>query len=60
MFGAPDPKRKVSWIANETAAKHGASVAKTTSVGTEVYGELPEVSGVSAPKPFRTGGSSAR
>ena len=30
MFGSPDPSRNVDWIANETAAKHGASVAKTT------------------------------
>jgi quercetin dioxygenase-like cupin family protein len=61
MFGAPDPRRKVSWIADETAAKHGASVAKTTSRGTEVYGEdLPPMSRVRPPKPFGNGGSSAR
>ena len=61
MFGAPDPRRKVSWIANETAAKHDASVARTTSVGTEVYGEdLPPVSRVPPPKPFGTSPSSAR
>jgi mannose-6-phosphate isomerase-like protein (cupin superfamily) len=52
MFGSPDPRRKVVWIANETAARYGASVAKTTSRGTEVYGESPESSRVHAPKPF--------
>jgi len=54
MFGAPDPRRKVEWIANETAAKYGASVAKTTSRGTEVYGEAPEIARIPAPKPFGT------
>jgi len=52
MFGSPDPRRKVEWIANKTAAKYGASVAHTTSRGTEVYGELPEVVRVRAPSPF--------
>jgi uncharacterized cupin superfamily protein len=52
MFGSPDPRRKVEWIANETAAKYGASVAKTTSRGTEVYGENPEIKRVRAPAPF--------
>jgi uncharacterized cupin superfamily protein len=53
MFGSPDPKRKVSWIANEVAAKHGASVARTTSDGTEVYGDdVPEFARVPPPKPF--------
>jgi len=52
MFGSPDPRRKVEWIANETAAKYGASVAKTTSRGTEVYGEHPEVKRVRAPELF--------
>jgi uncharacterized cupin superfamily protein len=56
MFGSPDPRRKVEWIANETAAKHGASVAKTTGRDTEAYGELPPVTRVPPPKPF---GSSA-
>jgi oxalate decarboxylase/phosphoglucose isomerase-like protein (cupin superfamily) len=53
MFGAPDPSRKVSWIASETAAKYGASVAQTTSVGTDVYGEVPPLERVPAPRPFR-------
>jgi uncharacterized cupin superfamily protein len=52
MFGAPDPKRKVSWIANETAARYGASVAETTSRGTDVYGEAPASERVPAPRPF--------
>ena len=52
MFGSPDPKRKVEWIANETAARHGASVAETTSRGTEVYGEIPDVLRVPPPTPF--------
>lgn len=52
MFGSPDPKRKVEWIANETAAKYGVSVAKTTSRGTEVYGEVPDFARVRPPKPF--------
>jgi quercetin dioxygenase-like cupin family protein len=52
MFGSPDPRRKVSWIANETAAKHGASVERTTSRDTEAYGELPPLERVPPPKPF--------
>ena len=52
MFGSPDPKRKVEWIANETAAEYGVSVAKTTSRGTEVYGEAPDFARVRPPRPF--------
>jgi quercetin dioxygenase-like cupin family protein len=52
MFGSPDPRRKVEWIANETAAKYGASVARTTGLDTEVYGELPAPLRVRAPSPF--------
>jgi uncharacterized cupin superfamily protein len=52
MFGSPDPRRRVEWIANETAAKYGASVARTTSRDTEAYGEpLPEVVRAPAPSP---------
>jgi hypothetical protein len=42
----------VLWIANETAASHGASVAKTTGRATEAYGDLPEPVRVRPPKPF--------
>ena len=52
MFGSPDPRRKVEWIANETAAKHGASVARTTGRDTEAYGELPPLRRVPPPTPF--------
>jgi quercetin dioxygenase-like cupin family protein len=52
MFGSPDPSRKVEWIANETAAGYGVSVAKTTSRATEAYGDQPESVRVRAPKPF--------
>jgi mannose-6-phosphate isomerase-like protein (cupin superfamily) len=52
MFGAPDPSRRVSWIANEIAAKYGASVERTTSDGTEVYGDVPASERVRAPRPF--------
>jgi uncharacterized cupin superfamily protein len=41
MFGSPDPRRKVEWIADETAAKHGASVKRTTGRDTDAYGDLP-------------------
>jgi uncharacterized cupin superfamily protein len=55
MFGSPDPRRKVSWIADELAAEHGWSVARTTSRDTEVYGEdIPDEARVPAPKPFGT------
>ena len=55
MFGSPDPRRKVEWIANETAAKHGASVARTTNRDTEAYGDIPPtVQRVRPPKPFGT------
>lgn len=53
MFGSPDPSRKVEWIADETAAKYGASVARTTSRDTEAYGELPPLERVPPPEPFR-------
>jgi uncharacterized cupin superfamily protein len=52
MFGSPDPSRKVEWIADEVAARHGASVASTTSRDTEVYGDLPPYARVRPPKPF--------
>jgi len=52
MFGSPDPSRSISWIANDLAAKHGASVAKTTSTDTEVYKDVPPVERIRAPKPF--------
>lgn len=52
MFGSPDSSRKVEWIANDVARKHGASVARTTSDGGEVYADLPPVTAVSAPAPF--------
>lgn len=52
MFGSPDPRRPVTWIANDTAAKYGASVARTTNRDTEVYGDLPPVQRVQAPRPF--------
>ena len=52
MFGSPDPSRKVEWIADEVAARHGASVAHTTSRDTEVYGDLPPYVRVRSPEPF--------
>jgi hypothetical protein len=52
MFGSPDPRRKVEWIADETAAKHGASVKRTTGRDTEAYGELPPVEVMPPPAPF--------
>jgi hypothetical protein len=54
MFGSPDPKRKVEWIANETAAKHGASVAVTTGQASEAYGNAAEAVRAPAPEPFVT------
>jgi mannose-6-phosphate isomerase-like protein (cupin superfamily) len=55
MFGSPDPRRKVRWIANATAARHGASVARTTGRDTEAYGDLPPEIRVPPPKPFGSG-----
>jgi quercetin dioxygenase-like cupin family protein len=52
MFGSPDPSRKVEWIANETAATYGVSVAKTTGSAAEAYGSLPDQTRVRPPKPF--------
>ena len=54
MFGSPDPSRKVEWIANETAARHGASVAKTTGQAREAYGDAAEPVRARAPEPFAT------
>jgi uncharacterized cupin superfamily protein len=53
MFGSPDPSRDVTWIADETAAKYGASVAQTTGWDTEAYGDLPPPVPACAPQPFR-------
>jgi uncharacterized cupin superfamily protein len=52
MFGSPDPSRKVEWIADETAARHGASVASTTGDARKAYGEQPEPVRVPPPRPF--------
>jgi mannose-6-phosphate isomerase-like protein (cupin superfamily) len=52
MFGGPDSSRKVEWIANDVAAKHGASVARTTGDAREAYEGLPPVVAVRAPAPF--------
>ena len=52
MFGAPDPSRKVEWIADELAARHGVSVAETTSRDTDVYRDLPPLVRTRPPKPF--------
>jgi len=52
MFGSPDPAREVEWIADEVAARHGWSVARTTSVDTEAYGDVPREVRVRAPQPF--------
>src|SRR3954454_3800288 len=46
MFGSPDPSRKVEWIADDVAAKHGVSVARTTSDAREVYGDVPRPAAV--------------
>lgn len=54
MFGSPDPSRKVEWIANEIAARHGASVATTTSRATEAYGDQPDPVRIRPPEPFAT------
>jgi len=54
MFGSPDPSRTIEWIANETAARHGASVAKTTGRAAEAYGDQPEPIRVRPPQPFAT------
>ena len=53
MFGAPDPSRKVEWIADEAAARHGASVERTTGIDREAYGDLPDETVVPPPSPFR-------
>ena len=53
MFGGPE--RKVEWIADETAAKHGASVARTKQGATQEYAQQSP----DAPSsPFRTIGRS--
>ncbi len=51
MFGSPDSSRKVEWIANEVAARHGASVARTTADAREACEDLPPLA-VRAPAPF--------
>ena len=54
MFGAPDPSRKVEWIADATAARHGASVEHATGSSDEAYGRLPAEQAVPPPVPFAT------
>jgi uncharacterized cupin superfamily protein len=54
MFGSPDPSRKVEWIANEIAARHGASVARTTGQAREAYGDVADAVRARAPEPFAT------
>jgi len=54
MFGSPDPSRRVEWIADQTAARHGASVERTTGDGHEAYGDLPAERLVPPPAPFGT------
>lgn len=53
MFGSPDPSRKVEWIADMVAGKHGASVSRTTRWASEAYGNAPSAEVVRAPAPFR-------
>jgi hypothetical protein len=55
MFGSPDPSRKVQWIADEAADRHGASVERTTGIETEAYGELPDEAPTPPPAPFGNG-----
>ena len=55
MFGSPDSSRKIEWIANDVAAKRGASVDRTTGDAREAYGELPDTGSVRAPAPFADG-----
>jgi hypothetical protein len=52
MFGSPDARRNVEWIADETAAKHGASVERTTGIDKEAYGDLPAEILTPSPAPF--------
>ncbi len=52
MFGSPDPRRKVEWIADEIAARHGASVERATSDSGEAYGHLPAEVFTPPPAPF--------
>ena len=56
MFGSPDSNRRVEWIANEVAAKHGASVARTTADAREAYADIPRTAAVRAPAPFNHSG----
>lgn len=50
----PIPKRKVERVADETVAKHGASVARTTVRDREAYGDpLPVEAQIPSPAPFR-------
>jgi quercetin dioxygenase-like cupin family protein len=52
MFGSPDPSRRIEWIADEAAARHGASVAETTSDWREAYRDAPPPKRVGPPRPF--------
>lgn len=52
MFGSPDPSRKVEWITDAVAAKHGASVSRTTGCASEAYEGTPSGAAVRAPAPF--------
>lgn len=54
-LGRLAPRRAVTWIANATAARYGASVERTTTRDSEAYGDLPAVRRVPAPRPFGSG-----
>src|SRR3954463_8609476 len=55
MFGSPDPSRKVEWIADEVAAKHGVGVAHTPSGSPDLYGDVPPFARARPPRPFGEG-----
>jgi uncharacterized cupin superfamily protein len=52
MVGTRDPERSIHYPVNETAARHGASVARATSSPREAYADRPPITPARAPAPY--------
>ena len=53
MVGTRDPDQSIHYPVNETAARHGASVAQATASPREAYADRPPTSPAPPPAPYR-------
>jgi hypothetical protein len=49
---ARDPDQKIHYAVDETAARHGASVAQASDSAAEVYADRPPIAPAPPPAPF--------